>query len=239
MRCQSGLGSAGPRLMLVIASAGAYSAAPITAPGPTPTPSIASPSTAPDAAPRAAPQISASSIRPERLRLRRSGSPMIGSIAAFQRSPRGTTWSYSSRPLISYDPRDGAKGRGGQLGAGEDRHRRGVAAGAGVRGPHDDRPRRVRGRDDPVRSDGRRPRPWARARVTHRPGPRRTGRGWLEASALVDGIDAAACLLARHHIRTSVFPGAVGLAAAGALLSGWLARQLDPAPPPQSGQPGQ
>jgi hypothetical protein len=52
-------------------------------------------------------------------------------------------------------------------------------------------------------------------------------RGWLEASAVVDGIDAAACLLARHHIRTSVFPGAVGLAAAGALLSAWLARQRD------------
>ena len=60
-------------------------------------------------------------------------------------------------------------------------------------------------------------------------------RGWLEASAVVDGIDAAACLLARHHIRTSVFPGAVGLAAAGALLSAWLARQLDPAQPPSSG----
>jgi hypothetical protein len=54
-------------------------------------------------------------------------------------------------------------------------------------------------------------------------------RGWLEASAVVDGIDAAACLLARHHIRTSVFPGAFGLATAGALLSVRLARQLDPA----------
>jgi hypothetical protein len=64
-------------------------------------------------------------------------------------------------------------------------------------------------------------------------------RGWLEASALVDGADAAACLLARDHIRTSMFPGTVGLAAAGALLSGWLARQLDPAPPTESGQPGQ
>ena len=62
-------------------------------------------------------------------------------------------------------------------------------------------------------------------------------RGWLEASAVVDGIDAAACLLARQHIRTSVFPGAFGLAAAGALLSAWLARQLDPAQPPLSGQP--
>jgi hypothetical protein len=54
-------------------------------------------------------------------------------------------------------------------------------------------------------------------------------RGWLEASAVVDGIDAIACLLARHHIRTSAFPGAVGLAAAGALLSAWLARRPDPA----------
>src|SRR3954467_150781 len=31
-------------------------------------------------------------------------------------------------------------------------------------------------------------------------------RGWLEASALVDGIDAAACLLARHHIRDDRAP---------------------------------
>ena len=62
-----------------------------------------------------------------------------------------------------------------------------------------------------------------------------TVRGWLEASAVVDGIDAVACLLARHHIRTTVFPGAVGLAAAGALLSAWLARQLDPAQSPPSG----
>ena len=54
-------------------------------------------------------------------------------------------------------------------------------------------------------------------------------RGWLEASAVVDGIDAAACLLARRRIRTSVFPGAFGLATAGALLSARLARQLDPA----------
>ena len=54
-------------------------------------------------------------------------------------------------------------------------------------------------------------------------------RGWLEASAVVDGIDATACLLARDHIRRRVLPGAVGLAAAGALLSAWLARQLDPA----------
>ncbi len=53
-------------------------------------------------------------------------------------------------------------------------------------------------------------------------------RGWLEASAVVDGIDAAACLLARHHLRPGVFPVTLGLAATGALLSAWLARQLDP-----------
>ena len=62
-------------------------------------------------------------------------------------------------------------------------------------------------------------------------------RGWLEASALVDGIDAVACLLARHHIRTGVLPGVVGGAAVGALLSGWLAGQLDPAQSPLAGQP--
>ena len=60
-------------------------------------------------------------------------------------------------------------------------------------------------------------------------------RGWLEASAVVDGIDATACLLARDHIRTGVFPGAVGLAAAGALLSARLALQLDPARSPPAG----
>jgi hypothetical protein len=53
-------------------------------------------------------------------------------------------------------------------------------------------------------------------------------RGWLEASALVDGIDLAACLLARDHLRSSVFPGAAGAAATGALLSAWLSRRLDP-----------
>ena len=51
--------------------------------------------------------------------------------------------------------------------------------------------------------------------------------GWLEASAVVDGLDVAGCLLARRHIRPMVFPGVVGPAAAGALLSAWLARQLD------------
>jgi hypothetical protein len=51
--------------------------------------------------------------------------------------------------------------------------------------------------------------------------------GWLRASAVVDGLDAAGSLLARHHLRPTVFPAAVGAATAGALLSGWLAGQLD------------
>ena len=52
-------------------------------------------------------------------------------------------------------------------------------------------------------------------------------RGWLQASAVVDGLDAAGSLLARHHLRPIVFPAAAGAATAGALLSGWLAEQLD------------
>jgi len=51
--------------------------------------------------------------------------------------------------------------------------------------------------------------------------------GWLRASAAVDGLDAAGSLLARHHLRPTVFPAAAGAATAGALLSGWLAGQLD------------
>ncbi len=51
-------------------------------------------------------------------------------------------------------------------------------------------------------------------------------RGWLEASAVVDGVDAAAILLARNHLRPGVFPGTLGLAATGALLSAWLARRV-------------
>jgi hypothetical protein len=58
-------------------------------------------------------------------------------------------------------------------------------------------------------------------------------RGWLEASALVDGLDAVAIVLARDHIRAIVFPGAFGTAVAGALLSAWLAQRLD-----QAQQPG-
>jgi hypothetical protein len=59
-------------------------------------------------------------------------------------------------------------------------------------------------------------------------------RGWLEASVVVDGIDAAACLLARNHLRPGAFSRTFALATGGALLSAWLARQLDPARPAPS-----
>lgn len=52
-------------------------------------------------------------------------------------------------------------------------------------------------------------------------------RGWLQASAVVDGLDVAGCLFARHQLRPIVFPVAAGGAAAGALLSGFLAGRLD------------
>jgi hypothetical protein len=52
-------------------------------------------------------------------------------------------------------------------------------------------------------------------------------RDWLRASAVVDGLDAAGSLLARHHLRPTVFPAALSAATGGAVLSGWLAGQLD------------
>ena len=52
-------------------------------------------------------------------------------------------------------------------------------------------------------------------------------RGWLRASAVVDALDAGGSVLARHHLRPIVFPAAACAATAGALLSGWLAEQLD------------
>ena len=52
-------------------------------------------------------------------------------------------------------------------------------------------------------------------------------RGWLQASAVADGLDAAGSLLARRHLRRPVFPAATAAATGGALVSGWLAGQLD------------
>jgi hypothetical protein len=55
-------------------------------------------------------------------------------------------------------------------------------------------------------------------------------RGWLEASAVVDGLDAAAALLARGQLRAGVRPGTFCLATAGAVMSAWLAGQIEAAP---------
>jgi hypothetical protein len=52
-------------------------------------------------------------------------------------------------------------------------------------------------------------------------------RGWLRTSAVADGLDLVGCLLARRQLRPTVFPAALGAATVGALLSGWLAGQLD------------
>ena len=52
-------------------------------------------------------------------------------------------------------------------------------------------------------------------------------RGWLRASAVVDGLDAAGSVLARRRLRPTVFPAAAAAATGGAVLSGWLAGQLN------------
>jgi hypothetical protein len=60
-------------------------------------------------------------------------------------------------------------------------------------------------------------------------------RGWLDATALVDSLDLAACLIARREIPAKVFPGAIALAALGAASSAWLARQVDTSSPAAEG----
>lgn len=62
-------------------------------------------------------------------------------------------------------------------------------------------------------------------------------RGWLEAAALADGVDAAACLLARKHMPHRVFVGVVTVASAAAGVGMWLARELDPPPEAAPGHP--
>ncbi|HSI80725.1 MAG TPA: hypothetical protein VK919_08755 [Solirubrobacterales bacterium] len=49
-------------------------------------------------------------------------------------------------------------------------------------------------------------------------------RGWLEVSALADGADCVACLLARSHLRPTAFRLAASTAAAAALLHAKLSR---------------
>jgi hypothetical protein len=62
-------------------------------------------------------------------------------------------------------------------------------------------------------------------------------RGWLEACALADGVDLAACLLARNEIPRATLISTAALAG-GAVVAGiWLSRQLDPPPQATPGHP--
>lgn len=62
-------------------------------------------------------------------------------------------------------------------------------------------------------------------------------RGWLEASALADGVDLAGSLLAGDEIPRATLTGTVILAAGAALAQIWLSRQLDPPPSASPGHP--
>ena len=61
-------------------------------------------------------------------------------------------------------------------------------------------------------------------------------RGWLEASALADAVEFVATLGARDEVPAAVLPAILAMAGGSAVLSVWLARQLDPAPAPGPGQ---
>jgi hypothetical protein len=62
-------------------------------------------------------------------------------------------------------------------------------------------------------------------------------RGWLEGSALADGVDCLACLLARKQLPPNVVRATVGLGGTAAIAGILLSRRLDPPPPAQPGQP--
>lgn len=62
-------------------------------------------------------------------------------------------------------------------------------------------------------------------------------RGWVEGSALSDAVDFLACIRARADMSPFAFRASAGLAAVAALSGAFLARRLDPPPPPHPGQP--
>jgi hypothetical protein len=62
-------------------------------------------------------------------------------------------------------------------------------------------------------------------------------RGWLEASALADGVDLVSCLLGGDEIPRPTVVNTVALAAGAALAEIWLSRQLDPPPSASPGHP--
>ena len=61
-------------------------------------------------------------------------------------------------------------------------------------------------------------------------------RGWLEASALADGADAAAPP-GREHMSRGTCAGVATVASAAAAVGMWLARELDPPPGADPGHP--
>jgi hypothetical protein len=62
-------------------------------------------------------------------------------------------------------------------------------------------------------------------------------RGWLEASAVCDGVDLVACLLAREAMPGPSVKAMVPLAGTSALACAALSRRLDPPPPADPGHP--
>jgi hypothetical protein len=62
-------------------------------------------------------------------------------------------------------------------------------------------------------------------------------RGWLEASALADGVDLAGALLARNEIPSTTAVGTAVVAGTAVAAGLWLARELDPPPLADPGHP--
>jgi hypothetical protein len=62
-------------------------------------------------------------------------------------------------------------------------------------------------------------------------------RGWLEASALADGVDFLGAMLSRREVRPQLLPGLAAVAGGASLLNIWLSRQLDPPPAADPGHP--
>jgi hypothetical protein len=62
-------------------------------------------------------------------------------------------------------------------------------------------------------------------------------RGWLEAGALADGVDAVGALLARDELSPQAAIGSVAIGGGAALAGMWLSRQVHPPPPAEPGQP--
>jgi hypothetical protein len=62
-------------------------------------------------------------------------------------------------------------------------------------------------------------------------------RGWLEASALADGVDFLSCLVAKDDIPKAMLANLLVLTAGTVLTELWLSRELDPPPPASPGHP--